>query len=109
MSVKSLAALAACAGALFSADAILGQEADLAAAGQSIARTHCSGCHAMGRQDLSPVPQAPPLRSLAKRYPLHNLAESLAEGAIAGHPEMPELEGNAIKALVGYIGSISEE
>ena len=109
MRVKSLAALAACAGALFSAGAILGQEADLAAAGRTIAHTHCSGCHATGRQGPSPLPQAPPLRSLAKRYPVHNLAESLAEGAIAGHPDIPELERNAIEALLAYIGSILEE
>jgi hypothetical protein len=55
------------------------------------------------------MPEAPPLRSLAKRYPLENVAEWLTEGAIAGHPKLPELERSAVEALVGYIGAIAEQ
>jgi mono/diheme cytochrome c family protein len=109
MRVKYLAALAAAVGVLFSASTVIGQGADLTVIGQPVARMHCSGCHAMGRQDASPMPKAPPLRSLAKRYPLENVAEWLTDGAIPGHPALPELERSAVEALVGYIGAIAEQ
>jgi mono/diheme cytochrome c family protein len=107
---KSLAAaIAALAGVLHWASPVLADDAVLRR-GQTIAETHCSRCHATGRQDPSPLPQAPPFRGLAKRYPLHYLAEALAEGIVTGHRDMPVFTFNPdeIGALLAYMGSISE-
>ena len=51
---------------------------------------NCARCHAIDKVSPSPLPIAPPFRSLNERYPVENLAESLAEGIVTGHPTMPE-------------------
>jgi mono/diheme cytochrome c family protein len=52
---------------------------------------------------------APPFRDLAKRYPVENLAEALAEGIVTGHPAMPRFtfEPREIDALLAYISSLA--
>src|SRR5690242_16072549 len=62
------------------------------AEGRVIAEKNCGGCHATGKRGPSPRADAPPLRTLQKRYPLENLEESLAEGISVGHPDMPHVE-----------------
>jgi|GEM_PF-6831226 len=107
MSARRVASLAAVAGTMLMWGTSSGQEVNLPN-GSAIAQVHCSGCHAIGSADESPNPAAPPLRSLVKRSSLVSLEESLQDGAIAGHPELPELERGAVAALVAYIGSIAE-
>lgn len=58
--------------------------------GQRLAEANCSRCHAVGRTGESPLPIAPPFRTLHTRYPVENLAEAFAEGIVVGHPTMPE-------------------
>jgi mono/diheme cytochrome c family protein len=53
-------------------------------------RTNCSRCHAVGKMGESPLPIAPPFRTLHERYPVEDLQEPLAEGIVTGHPTMPE-------------------
>jgi cytochrome c len=81
--------------------------------GQAIAQKNCAACHAIGTQGLSPNKDAPLFRSLAKRYPLDNLQEALAEGIAVGHKgqEMPEFEFDpeAIDQLIAYLKSIGEK
>ena len=50
---------------------------------------NCSRCHAIGKEGNSTHPEAPPFRTLSSRYPIEDLAESLAEGIVSGHPDMP--------------------
>ena len=104
-----LAATAVLFGASAWSGAVLAYDAHLRK-GQTIAEIQCSRCHAIGKRDPSPLPQAPPLRSLAKRYPLYYLAEALAEGIMTGHRDMPmfKFDPDEIGALLAYIGSISE-
>lgn len=61
--------------------------------------------------DLSPHPDAPAFRSLARRYPIETLAEALAEGISTGHPDMPEFVASSaqIEAIIAYIGSLGRE
>jgi mono/diheme cytochrome c family protein len=47
--------------------------------GRAFARTHCASCHAIGNVGESPLRIAPPFRTLHLRYPVEDLAESLAE------------------------------
>lgn len=76
--------------------------------GRSLAVGLCGRCHAVAARDASPLPEAPPFRTLGDRYPIESLAEALAEGLVAGHPAMPEvqLEPEAIDDLLAYLGSL---
>ena len=57
--------------------------------GLVIVRTNCSRCHAVAKVGDSPLPIAPPFRTLHERYPVDDLQEPLAEGIVTGHPTMP--------------------
>ena len=76
--------------------------------GALILRQECSRCHATGLNDQSPLPVAPPFRDIARRYPPTNLMESLAEGIVTGHGEMPEFEftPEEVSAIVGYLETL---
>lgn len=78
---------------------------DLVAGGRLLLDQHCSKCHAIGVDDVSRHPKAPPLRTVVTRYPPANLAEPLAEGIMSGHPDMPEFvfEPDEIDAIIGYL------
>ena len=78
------------------------------ARGQAFARANCATCHAIGRTGESPLRAAPPFRTLHLRYPVENLAESLAEGIMTAHPEMPQfrLEVGEIGDLIAYLKTL---
>ena len=81
-----------------------------AARGLKIAQRNCAPCHAVGRTGKSVNPKSPPFRTLAQRYPLGDLEESLGEGIMVGHegPEMPtfEFSPGQIADLMAYLGAI---
>jgi cytochrome c len=74
-------------------------------AGRDLAQSLCGACHATGRTEASPNPESPPFRDLHKRYPVEDLAESLAEGIVTGHPDMPEVQltPQAIDNFIAYL------
>jgi len=76
--------------------------------GLTFAQTNCSQCHAIGRVGESPIPDAPPFRTLHTRYPIESLAEAFAEGITTGHPSMPQfqLDPAQINDLLAYLESI---
>jgi mono/diheme cytochrome c family protein len=78
------------------------------AAGQRLAEQRCASCHAVGRTGASPRPNAPALRDLHRRYPVDQLAESLAEGIVTGHPDMPAFtfDRAEIEAFLAYLRSL---
>ncbi|MGO4571513.1 c-type cytochrome [Microvirga sp. 2TAF3] len=59
--------------------------------GRAIAQKYCSMCHAIGQTDKSPKEGTIPFRDLHTRYPIDNLDESLGEGLVINHPDMPEI------------------
>ena len=71
-------------------------------------RTNCSRCHSIDKVSKSPLPMAPPFRTLHERYPVENLEEPLGEGIITGHPSMPEfkLDPGQIADVVAYLKSL---
>jgi cytochrome c len=75
--------------------------------GRAFAQANCSRCHAVGPSGESPLPKAPPFRTLHERYPVEDLVESLAEGIRTAHPAMPEfaLDKNQIRDLIAYLKS----
>jgi cytochrome c len=86
------------------------EDADLLKQGQALVAKDCSRCHGIGRGDASRHPQAPPFRTLSKRYPIESLEEALGEGIISGHPDMPEFQFDAddVGAIIAYLKSIQD-
>jgi cytochrome c len=76
--------------------------------GLVIVRTNCSRCHATGRIGESPLPIAPPFRTLHERYPVDDLQEPLAEGIVTGHPNMPEFrfDPGQVGDIIAYLKSL---
>ncbi len=76
--------------------------------GRAALETRCSRCHAIGLEDTSAHAQAPPFREIVRRYPPENLAESLAEGIVSGHPDMPQfvMEPSEIGAVIDYLSTL---
>lgn len=76
--------------------------------GEDLLITHCGSCHATGRTDASRRPDAPAFRVLGQRYPIDSLEESLGEGIMSGHPDMPEITFGAddVGAIIDYLKSI---
>ena len=66
-------------------------------------------CHAIGPSDKSKLPIAPPFRTIADRYSVWTLQESLAEGIVVGHAAMPEfvLNPDEISNLLSYMESLA--
>lgn len=81
------------------------------AKGEEIARRLCASCHSITLSGKSPHGLAPPFRELAKRYPVANLAEALAEGIVVAHKDMPQfvLEPPEIDALLSFIDQLAPE
>jgi len=117
-----LALLAACAngGAADSAPAPAAATPAAAtiAYGQRIAERSCGGCHAVG-EGASPLADAPPFRTLHRRYPAGGLAQLLEEGMLPpatmqeegsrpSHPRMPTaaLDPDEVAALTAYLRSL---
>ena len=86
-------------------------EKDLTAKGQALVKENCSRCHAIGKEGDSPHPEAPPFRTLSSKYPVEDLAESLAEGIVSGHPDMPIFAFSAhdVEAIIEYLQSIQDQ
>jgi mono/diheme cytochrome c family protein len=76
--------------------------------GRTFAQTNCASCHAIGPAGESPLRIAPPFRTLHLRYPVEDLAESLAEGIMTGHRAMPQfqLDSAQIADLIAYLKSL---
>jgi cytochrome c len=81
---------------------------DAAARGERLAEARCASCHAIGRTGASPRANAPAFRDLHRRYPVDQLAESLAEGIVTGHPDMPEqsFDRAEVEAFIAYLRSL---
>jgi mono/diheme cytochrome c family protein len=95
----------------FACGSALGADDDVAAKGLAILGKNCARCHALGLTGASTHPQAPPFRDVVKRYPVEDLEESLAEGIVSGHPDMPEFtfEPNEINAILAYLNSLKAQ
>ena len=79
--------------------------------GEVLVRKNCARCHAVGREGDSPHKDAPPFRTLSAKYPVSDLAESLAEGIFSGHPDMPifVFPPHDVEAIIDYLESVQEQ
>ena len=78
--------------------------------GETLLARDCGRCHAVGRTGASADKDAPPFRTLGKRYPVEDLEESLGEGTLTGHPDMPEFkyEADEVGGIIAYLKSIQQ-
>ncbi|MDP3739251.1 MAG: cytochrome c [Hyphomonadaceae bacterium] len=78
--------------------------------GRFLVDVHCAECHAIGRNGRSKHPDAPALRTLSQNYPISALEESLAEGIVVGHPDMPEFRFRPedVAAIISYLENIQD-
>ena len=78
--------------------------------GEELLRRDCGPCHAVGKTGDSPRKEAPAFRTLSQRYPIEQLEESLGEGIMSGHPDMPEFSFDAddVGAIIAYLNSIQQ-
>jgi mono/diheme cytochrome c family protein len=106
-----LALIAAVLLLLFGAPLARAVEKDLTAKGEVLVRENCSRCHAIGTEGDSPHPDAPPFRTLSSKYPVEDLAESLAEGIVSGHPDMPifVFSPHDVAAIIEFLQSIQDQ
>jgi cytochrome c len=76
--------------------------------GAVFVENHCARCHATGTASESPLANAPPFRTLHRRYPIESLEEALGEGIRTGHRTMPEfqLDQKQILDLIVYLRSL---
>jgi mono/diheme cytochrome c family protein len=83
-------------------------EKGMANKGQALVEKNCARCHAIGKEGDSPHKEAPPFRTLSAKYPVSDLAESLAEGIVSGHPDMPifVFDPQDVAAIIDYLESI---
>ena len=80
------------------------------ALGQRLAQEWCAKCHAIGLAGASPLPVAPRFRELHLRYNVEDLAESLGEGILVGHPSMPvfRFDPDQIVNLIAYLKTLEK-
>ena len=76
--------------------------------GLTFVSANCIQCHAVDRVSPSPLGVAPPFRTLHTKYPVENLAESLAEGIMTGHPTMPQfrLDPGQVGDVIAYLKTL---
>ncbi|MGA7325244.1 MAG: cytochrome c [Rhodomicrobium sp.] len=79
--------------------------------GRQIAQRFCARCHAVGAQDTSANPDAPPLRVIAAKRDAAGLEQALGEGIIVGHPAMPQFQFSHedVSSLTAYLKSLSNK
>ena len=73
--------------------------------GLNFAQANCARCHAIDKVAPSPLKLAPPFRTLHQRYPVESLAESLSEGIVTAHQNMPQfrLDADQVADFISYL------
>ncbi|MFM9939158.1 MAG: c-type cytochrome [Hyphomicrobiaceae bacterium] len=88
----------------------MAQKAPLPKEGRDILEANCARCHAVWLDGESPMPKAPRLRDIARKYRPQNLAEAFAEGIVTGHPDMPQFvfRPPEINAIIIYLQALRD-
>src|SRR5262249_6663033 len=73
--------------------------------GFRLVRLNCARCHAIDKVSESPLPIAPPFRTLHLKYPVSDLQRPLAQGI---HPVMPrfQLEASQVEDIMAYLKTL---
>jgi mono/diheme cytochrome c family protein len=78
--------------------------------GKRLVEQNCSRCHAIGLDDESSFPAAPPFRNLSMYYPIQILEEAFAERIETGHPAMPvfEVTIDQLRDMLAYMETLQK-
>ena len=78
--------------------------------GKRLVVENCSRCHAVGLDDDSIFPAAPPFRNLSIFYPIDALEEAFAERIETGHPSMPvfEVSNSQLRDMLAYMKTLQK-
>ena len=70
-----------------------GAETDrLNAVGKALLQNKCARCHSIELTGDSPLKDAPPMRTIYRRFSEKELRAELKEGMVSKHKEMPQVE-----------------
>ena len=85
--------------------------AQVVANGKELAKTKCGSCHSITLTGKSDNTEAPPFRDFADKGPLEALEETLAEGIVTGHSDMPEIvmSPEEITAFLEFLRSLKKQ
>jgi cytochrome c len=67
--------------------------------GRALVGKFCSSCHAVARFGRGPNRNAPPFRTLGRRFDLDQFPRLLERGISSNHPDMPEFKFSDDDAL----------
>src|SRR5688572_32664927 len=78
--------------------------------GESLLAENCARCHAIGTSGSSPHNEAPPFRTLSRKYQTEGPGDAFADGLSVGHPDMPGsvFDPDAAGPTVDYLKSIQQ-
>jgi cytochrome c len=79
--------------------------------GARLAQEKCGACHNVGKHGASPNLKAPTFRRIAHQWPPEQLQESLAEGIVTGHNDMPEFTFSTrqVDDLVAHLTALRQK
>jgi mono/diheme cytochrome c family protein len=77
----------------------------LAMRGKAILQEKCGRCHAIEATGDSPLAQAPPMRTIYRRFNPKELQAELIEGKASRHKEMPQISfsDEDVYAIMTYL------
>jgi mono/diheme cytochrome c family protein len=85
-------------------------EADrLNARGKAILQDKCARCHSIELTGDSALKQAPPMRTIYRRFNQKELRAELSEGMVSKHREMPQIQfsDDDVYAIMTYLYTLS--
>jgi len=79
--------------------------------GERLLRRHCARCHIVGLAGKPTPNSAPMFRNLSKTISMDNLANSLSDGVLTGHPKMPNFyfTSKEVDVIMAYLRSIQAQ
>jgi cytochrome c553 len=81
----------------------------LNAKGKTILQDKCARCHSIEATGDSPLKQAPPMRTIYRRFNQKELRAELSEGMVSKHREMPQIEfsDDDVYAIMTYLYTLA--
>lgn len=77
--------------------------------GKAILQDKCARCHAIEATGDSPLRQAPPMRTIYRRFNQKELRAELSEGMVSKHREMPQIQfsDDDVYAIMTYLYTLT--
>ena len=77
--------------------------------GKALLQHNCGRCHAIGASGDSKLKQAPPMRTIYRRFAPKELQAELREGMVSRHREMPQIDfsDEDTDAIMAYLYALA--